>query len=249
MTLRAVLFDVGETLWHTPAAPPAEDFRRWAAEAATRQLAEWVIECPDPALAARAAWASVEDAMAAARVSDLREPHYATVARDALAANAGLQLTVAQAEAFLEAIYVSGADAGKVAYPGAAETLLRLKSAGLLLATATNRVFGGARFRCDLRVCGIDPGWDAHSISAEVGYLKPHPAVFEHALEQLGVAPGEALMVGNSLKEDIAGAARLGIPTAWFRCKPDAQDIHPDWTIDSVPELLELPPIREVLGG
>ena len=47
--------------------------------------------------------------------------------------------------------------------------------------------------------------------SAQHGYMKPHPSIFEAALEQAGVRPGEAAMVGDSLKADIEGAVAAGM--------------------------------------
>ena len=41
--------------------------------------------------------------------------------------------------------------------------------------------------------------------------MKPHPSIFEAALEQAGVAAAEALMVGDSLKADIEGALATGM--------------------------------------
>ena len=43
---------------------------------------------------------------------------------------------------------------------------------------------------------------------------KPHPAIFQAALKNLGSNPGETLMVGDRLGTDIVGAAALGIHTA-----------------------------------
>ena len=40
--------------------------------------------------------------------------------------------------------------------------------------------------------------------------MKPHRSIFEAALEQARVAPGEAVMVGDSLKHDIEGAIAAG---------------------------------------
>jgi putative hydrolase of the HAD superfamily len=77
----------------------------------------------------------------------------------------------------------------------------------------------------------------------EIGYLKPHPAIFRRALSDVGVAAEEALMVGNSLAEDIAGAQALGIRAAWKRSAPDAEGIAPDFTFDEVAELLDWPPL------
>ena len=47
--------------------------------------------------------------------------------------------------------------------------------------------------------------------SAEHGYLKPHPSIFEAALSQAGVDAREALMVGDSLAHDVEGARRVGM--------------------------------------
>jgi FMN phosphatase YigB (HAD superfamily) len=47
--------------------------------------------------------------------------------------------------------------------------------------------------------------------SAEVGVGKPHPAIYERALEVAGVEPAQAVMVGDSPDTDIAGALALGI--------------------------------------
>src|SRR5687768_13586038 len=47
--------------------------------------------------------------------------------------------------------------------------------------------------------------------SSEHGYLKPHPRIFESALELLGVSAAESVMVGDSLAHDIEGARRVGM--------------------------------------
>lgn len=47
--------------------------------------------------------------------------------------------------------------------------------------------------------------------SARVGYRKPHPAIYRHAIEVSGVPAEETVMVGDSLSHDVIGAERLGI--------------------------------------
>ena len=47
--------------------------------------------------------------------------------------------------------------------------------------------------------------------SSDHGYMKPHPDIFREALRQLGVQPAEAVMVGDSLTNDIEGARRIGM--------------------------------------
>jgi|SRR5690349_16808736 HAD superfamily hydrolase (TIGR01662 family) len=47
--------------------------------------------------------------------------------------------------------------------------------------------------------------------SFEHGRMKPHPSIFEAALTRLGALPGEAVMVGDSVRQDIEGALRAGM--------------------------------------
>jgi HAD superfamily hydrolase (TIGR01458 family) len=72
---------------------------------------------------------------------------------------------------------------------------------------------------------------------------KPTAAYFESALEELGAAPGEALMVGDDVEADIGGAKRLGmrgvlVRTGKFRPTTlrDA-DPQPDAVLDSIADL------------
>ncbi|MGE5595583.1 MAG: HAD family hydrolase [Hyphomicrobiales bacterium] len=243
MAFRAILFDVGDTLWHGRDAPPAAEFRRMAAERAAEQLRAFGCAAADPALVARTAWDAMEQAMRDARAGDLAEPDYGLVAQRALC-GLGLSLTRDQAAELLEATYISGIEGGKAPFPDARAVLDELRHRGFRLATVTNRAFGGERFRADLRDAGLGIGWDAEAVSVEVGYLKPHPALFEYALGQLGLGPQDALVVGNSLAEDVAGAHAVGMKAAWRRCAPDADAVEPDFIFDELTELLDIPELR-----
>jgi putative hydrolase of the HAD superfamily len=73
---------------------------------------------------------------------------------------------------------------------------------------------------------GLAERLDFSVFSSEVGTRKPHPAIFERALEALGVEPERALFVGDRLYEDVRGASEVGMTTVqalWFRA-----DEHPD---------------------
>lgn len=244
MPFRAILFDIGDTLWHARAAPAPAEFRRLAAARAAVALDALGQEHPDPATVARTAWLAMEDAMRTARATDFVEPDYGEVSRHALE-GLGLRLSRDDAAALLEATYVSGIEGGKAPFDDARDVLLELRARGFLLGVITNRAFGGERFRADLRDAGLDIGWDAEAVSVEVGYLKPHPAIFEHALRQLAITPAEALMVGNSLAEDVAGAQRLGMAAAWRRSPPDAEGIIPEYAFTELSELLDIPALRK----
>ena len=47
--------------------------------------------------------------------------------------------------------------------------------------------------------------------SSEHGRMKPHPSIFAAALSRVDVAAGQAVMVGDSLRQDIEGALRAGL--------------------------------------
>ncbi len=244
MPFRAILFDIGDTLWHSRSAPPPAEFRRLAAERAAAALSALAIQHEDPATVARTAWTAMEDAMRRARATDLIEPDYGEVSRAALHA-IGLELSRDQAGWLLESTYISGIEGGKAPFEDARDVLLALRKRGFLLGAVTNRAFGGERFRADLRDAGLDIGWDVEAVSVEVGFLKPHPAIFEFALERLRVQPAETLMVGNSLAEDVAGAQRMGIAAAWRKSPPDADGVLPDYIFTELCELLAEPDLQE----
>jgi putative hydrolase of the HAD superfamily len=60
---------------------------------------------------------------------------------------------------------------------------------------------------------GLDPDWklfDFMITSEEAGVEKPHPRIFERALELAAAHPTEVLMVGDNPKMDIEGARAMG---------------------------------------
>ena len=62
---------------------------------------------------------------------------------------------------------------------------------------------------------GVDRRFSTVLISIDFGRRKPHPLIFNEALHRVGVSPQEALFIGDSLSEDIAGAQSVGMDTAW----------------------------------
>lgn len=84
-----------------------------------------------------------------------------------------------------------------------------------------------------------------HRISAaDVGYLKPHPNIFKHALEQLGTKAEETLYVGDNPVADVAGAQGVGM-RAVLRINQPAPPlisglIVPDVAVNSFHELVRL---------
>ncbi len=91
---------------------------------------------------------------------------------------------------------------------------------------------------------GFGPLVSAVADSAVVGALKPDARIFRAALEPLGVAPEEALFVGDSLPRDMAGARALGMPHVFLSPVPGAASCCPGDRV--IRRLSELP---AALGG
>ncbi len=94
------------------------------------------------------------------------------------------------------------------AYPDAIPALGALRDRGLRLIVVSNWDCSLSRV---LERCGLGELLDGTITSAEAGSRKPAPAIFERALELAGCEPEEALHVGDTAEEDVAGARAAGI--------------------------------------
>lgn len=61
----------------------------------------------------------------------------------------------------------------------------------------------------------LAPLFEAVVVSGDIGVGKPDARIFHRALELLRVEANEAVMIGNSLDRDIAGARAAGVPSIW----------------------------------
>lgn len=131
--------------------------------------------------------------------------------------------------------------------PGARDLVIELERRGHPLALCAD---GPApQFDNILTQHGLLDCFDTFAISSEVGAEKPDPRMFRTALDGLGVRVDDysgAVMVGNNLERDIAGANALGLVTvflAWSdkRRKTSETDLEvPNHTIHDPLELLAI---------
>jgi putative hydrolase of the HAD superfamily len=73
------------------------------------------------------------------------------------------------------------------------------------------------RLRSILHGLGIAPFFEGVIVSSEVGAAKPHPRMFEAALQAAGAAPELCLHAGDEEKADVLGAQAAGIPALRIR--------------------------------
>ncbi|HSB38612.1 MAG TPA: HAD-IA family hydrolase [Gaiellaceae bacterium] len=127
---------------------------------------------------------------------------------------------------------------GLVPVPGAVETLAALRERGLKTGLITV---------CSEDVALLWPETDFHGLfdvevfSATCGLRKPDPRIYRLALDELGVAAGEAVFVGDGANDELAGAERVGMTAVGV--ESPGGELPDDWAgprIRVLPELLEL---------
>jgi HAD superfamily hydrolase (TIGR01549 family) len=112
----------------------------------------------------------------------------------------------------------------QTSYPHAAGTLDRLRR-HVRLGLVTNGTSDLQRRK--LALAGLAERFDVVVAACDVGIGKPDPAIFAAALDALGVAAGEVVMVGNDFDRDIRGARAAGIRSLWIRHDGNGRaDLH-----------------------
>ena len=79
--------------------------------------------------------------------------------------------------------------------------------------------------------------------SFEHGRMKPHPSIFEAALMRLGASAAEAIMVGDSVRQDVEGALRAGMRAILLHRGEHPPDRARELGVPIIKSLLELPPL------
>jgi putative hydrolase of the HAD superfamily len=123
---------------------------------------------------------------------------------------AGVEAEVA--ERIGRRIDILEADPGRYAlFPDTLPALERLAQAGVQALIVSNHIW---RLPEVVRGLGLGAKVEGVLTSARVGYRKPHPAIFRAALRLTGTAPGDTLMVGDSVRDDVEGALAVGMRAA-----------------------------------
>jgi len=218
--VRAVLFDWGDTLMRWAWEPALLDAGH---DAGLRAIGRE----PVPAVTARfrdvylpLLWVP----------GTLEEIEYPGLVRRLLA-EAGIEVDDGELERFLEAEHAAWHPARMLASTTHA-LLDALRDRGLRTGLVSNALDPPELLHRDLDELGVAERLDVAVFSSEIGWRKPHPAIFEHAVEAIGVDAPDVLFVGDTLATDVAGAAALGMKTCqalWFRADDDRDAPEPDF--------------------
>ena len=93
-------------------------------------------------------------------------------------------------------------------YEEVPDVLRALTGAGIRIGLISNSHRCLASFQSHFELQGLI---SATVSSSEHGFMKPHPSIFAMALQLVDVKPDEAVMVGDSLRQDVEGALRAGM--------------------------------------
>ena len=210
MSLRAVLFDYGSTL---------VDFGRTqeALLTAYEQARDLVVEGVEDASSVPEA-ARLVDVIAGAMDAIVEESYEQErleeldllVLFDEAFRAIGLTLPPAVLRAIAELDHA--AYRASLVLPDETRAVLEeLRGRGLRLGFVSNAHYLPELMREDFSNLGLAPLLDAGVFSAEIGTRKPDPRIFHHVLGELGVAPAEAIHVGDRVRDDVGGAIRAGM--------------------------------------
>ena len=255
MAIRALLFDLDDTL-AVDEAVSHEAFAHTAAVASSRFGVDPAIFAHDSMLIARELWSEGECrpycrsigisayeclwggfAGEGEELTALRNWAYAYRTQVfARALSLQLESVPADAPEVLAGEFASTRRARQRLLPGARE-LISFLSPQCRLALLTNGAPDLQREK--IAATGLDSHFKVIAVSGEHGIGKPKPEIFHRVLRELEVMAEEAIMVGNSLERDIAGARNAGLRSIWIRVPGSEEhaEVVPDYTITALGEI------------
>lgn len=201
MPIRAVLWDIDDTLFDYGSASDAGIRRHLEAEPATRHVA------PDEALRV---WREITDAQWPRFTAG--ETDFQGQRRARVRIFLGAELSDAEADAWFDRYHVHFRAAWAL-FPDSVAALDAL-AGEYRQAVLSNSSTHVQEER--LRALGVRDRFEALLCAAELGVEKPHPAAFHAACDALGLDPGEVAYVGNEPDIDAAGASAAGLTGIWL---------------------------------
>ena len=199
----AILFDLGGTLLHDNISGGLSGRirSRLASEAFTPfveeglNLLEALAEAMD---------ATYRDGLKEFHVKKWLEAHHHSGGSDLSGSTEGLERLIRSAIIS----YSPPEDASRVL-----RELLRL---GIPMGVVSNSIFSSDLLRSDLQELSVVEAFRFVVSSAEFGLRKPHPAIFEQAVDKLKARPAATWYVGDLWENDVVGSSRAGLLPVWL---------------------------------
>jgi putative hydrolase of the HAD superfamily len=125
----------------------------------------------------------------------------------------------------LEHAFIRICPTKKNIFPGALEVLAYLKEKNYKLYLMSNGFWESTHIK--LEHSGLAPYFEQVFCSDAVGFHKPDPQIFHHAMQWTKAHASESVMIGDSLEADVRGALHVGWAAIYFNTKgcPPPEDI------------------------
>jgi FMN phosphatase YigB (HAD superfamily) len=241
--LKAILFDLDDTLIDWSAFSENWEIRetrhlRNVFDYICREihpLENWEDYAQEYFNRVREAWTGARESMIA--------PHLGRILVDAALA-LGTPENALEMQSCLDA-YNWAAPINTYAFPDVPAALTILRENNIKIGIVTNAFQPMTLRDIEMKTHGLlDFFPECRLSAADVGYLKPHPKIFEAALECIGATAEETIFVGDNPVADIAGAQGAGLK-AVMRVKHPTQPlisglVVPDGAINNLNDLLLL---------
>lgn len=91
-----------------------------------------------------------------------------------------------------------------------------------------------------LKHAGIDSYFSEIITSEKSNSMKPHPEIFQYALQCSGASCGECLMIGDALDIDVLGAMRVGIDSVYYNPKQTLHKEKPTYEVAHLEDLMNI---------
>lgn len=134
--------------------------------------------------------------------------------------------------------YRKAKEGNLVLYPHVRSTITDLLRMGIRLAIVSDAPRMSVWTR--LVGLGLDSFFDVVVTMDDTGKKKPAPEPFWAALQELGLRPEEAIMIGDWAEKDVVGAKALGMKAAFARYGDDfnTKDPGADYEVNDIHELV-----------
>jgi len=246
--VRAVVFDLGHTLWDFA---PAKDARSLGVLRFHALLEEALGESvPPPRKLDRALGLALDRWMEDWSSDRLEQPPTECLVREALEL-AGLAAPEALIGRLTTTIFGEDIEM-PVVEPDTLAAIASLHGRGVTMGCVTNTVLLEEGIVQTLRRLGLVRYLDSIVVSSAMSYRKPHASLFQRALDELGTVPREAVFVGDRLVDDVGGAQAVGmrgVLTHQYRQEPlDSAPVAPDAVIRRLSELPAAIALMESIG-
>ena len=239
---RVILFDIGSTLWRSP--PEHPDALAYCYGGAYALLSQTLAKVPDLDTLIETVegyFAEWEDIWRAepGRVQQAPTTEFVAQALQRI----DFSLSTPLLESFTDMILETSVFTAKTEppEPGMKEALAALRQRGLRLGCVSNAFMSAMTLHRIMEERGYGAYLDLTVSSCDLGYRKPHPAIYQAALDRMNVTAPETIFVGDRLDADVEGPAALGMRTVlshqYREEDPASAKVKPDHVIKHLSDL------------